>query len=283
MLLRQGCRIRIENGSEVWIPRIVKSRVFGCDIIQIDVEKNKNSDGWLRYIVDGITPEQYSDFQEKCLLFYPDTPALEAVGDGRVLLDERFKGKVFCNGLFVCNHTGLQYGYDIPPNKISLNRDRNKVDSYNLTWQTSTIWRELKNKETIEKLHELVKKKAVDVEYYTNIFTSSDKSPIYKAVCELTYKDFLKKHGDLAVAVKNEEERDFIRSKYGDLVPIIVPDKIYVMFQDSESHVRSSESRSRYVEKTPVTWVLKWLEAELDIKENKKEELLGEAAKWRYA
>lgn len=287
VLLRQGCRIRIENSNEVWIPRIVKSRTFGCDIIQIEVLKNKNDDGWLRYIIDGITPEQYSDFQEKCLLFYPNTPSLKVKDEGTILLDPRFKSKIFCNGLYVCSYEGLEYGYDIPPDKISLNRDRNKVDSFNLTWRTSTIWRFIdevlgtrqKQEEYSKKIFNMLRKNVPDVQYYTDIFHYA-KDSIYADVCEMEYKDFIKRHGVKAVVVKDEKERDFIRKKYGDLVPIVVPEREYILIGESSSYKHLNISS--YKEETPLTWVQEWLENN-DVLPDKKALLLAEAEKWRYA
>ncbi len=279
VLLRIGCRIVIENSHEIWVPHIVKSRTFQCDLIQIEVHKNKNSDGSLRYIIDGLMPEMYSDYQEKCLLFYPDTKVIYA-GGGRILLDEKFAGKLFCNGLYVCTKEKLKYGYDIMPNRIDLNRDRNMVSEFNLSWETSRMWAEAPVKSS--EVYTMIREGALDVEYLDSHRNPSSK--LYKDLCEMHYQDFLKVHGINAVVVTSHGEAELIKSRYKNLVPVVVPTKEYHYIQNSESY-RALEHDIRE-EFTPLNWIKEWLKnQQIDyfmIPNEKKEELLTEAEKWSY-
>ncbi|MGL4219910.1 MAG: hypothetical protein ACRCSS_04670 [Shewanella sp.] len=47
-------------------------------------------------------------------------------------------GKLFVNGLYVCD-TKLHYSYDLPAGCLTLDRDRQAVNSFDLNWQTTQL------------------------------------------------------------------------------------------------------------------------------------------------
>src|SRR5690606_16628625 len=123
--------------------------------------------------IEGITPEEYAKIVEGNL-------HLQDVGDvietpiGRILEDEKFKGKVFVNGLFVCMYEPYQYGYDFKPEYIKLDRDRKLVSDFDLQWLSSTMWAQ---SGVLEKVIQLSKEGRADVHYVgSQYFYLSDSS-----------------------------------------------------------------------------------------------------------
>lgn len=285
VLIRLGCRVTIENSHEVWTPKIIKSRVFNAELIQIDVTKNKNNDGWLRYIIDGLTPELYSDFQDRCLLFH--TPEVFQTDYGRILLDDKFSGKVYCNSLFICTVPNLKYGYDMLPKYIQLDRDRRKVEEFNLTWETSRMWTKAGENQTGEAairvgsmVSTMISKENIDVAYYHT--HTGTWNPIYREVCQLQHDEFIRLHGMNAVVCKDENEARIIKEKYGNLVPVVVPERIYTLVTNSEAYAsRSMPSRNDH---TPEAWVESWVRRHgFDLShEEQADELIRESKSWRY-
>ena len=97
---------------------LLKSRRYGTQVLTFFVDKKyiwqSASDNNLSIEIEGITPEEYAKIVESKL-------HLQDVGEGigtprgRILEDEKFKGKVFVNGLFACKYEPYQYGYDFKP------------------------------------------------------------------------------------------------------------------------------------------------------------------------
>jgi hypothetical protein len=138
VLLRMGFRITVHNNNEIWIPKLVKSKVFDAELLEINVMKAQNKDTDLVCVIEGLGPEAYDKFKEKCLLF--QNPEHIKTNLGRILVEPRFKGQVYCNGLFVCEMENMACGYDMKPEHIELNRDRNKVTEFNISWEISRMW-----------------------------------------------------------------------------------------------------------------------------------------------
>jgi len=270
VLLRCGCRITIENGKEVWEPRIVKSRVFDSELVQIDVTKNKNESNGLFYYLDGITPVHYSSFQDQCLLFDPERKVVDT-RQGEILLDEKYAGKVYCNTLLVCTVDNLMYGYNMKPAYLSLDRDRKKVSEFNLTWETSRMWAESSVDHIA--LSKMLKANAIDVGYYHT--HAHKQGETYKKVCDMYHEDFLKTYGVHAVVCKTAEEVEVIKKKYKNLVPVIVPEKEYIYIRGCASY--SSRKLDTLDNETPESFVRSWLSSDRD-----EEKLLTEAKKWSY-
>lgn len=242
VLVRNGVRVTIYNGKEVWTPRIIKSRRYKSDLLVIDTAKAKHKLSGLYFELEGITPAVYAEFALKCLrTCYPadfiETPY------GNILLGDNFKGKVYCGGLYVqdINDEDCVYGYDIKPEHLQLDRDRRKVDTFNLYWKTSSMFNSLKDVKYKELIWSLMKTEAPDIKYYSS-FSSSRQDDLYKDICEDTYQDFIKKHGVLAVPVESEEDAKLIKAKYKNTVPVVLPKEKIVYIGGSSSYQQRMSS-----------------------------------------
>src|SRR5699024_5835234 len=132
VLLRNGVTVRIYNNesNEVWESRVVKSKRYDSDIVCFDIKKeffNKKDN--LVIELSGITPEMYQDIVKKNLWLQEDLGDVKEGEYGTVLLDDRYSGDIFVEGLFVCHKETIKWGYNLKANLVTLDRDRGLVDS----------------------------------------------------------------------------------------------------------------------------------------------------------
>jgi hypothetical protein len=224
VLLRNGVNVEIENGNELWLPKIINSRRFDSKILVVDVKKNPNKNNKdLIFKLDGISKDTYSKLIDRCLDLQPESEKIKSY-NGEILLDEKYAGHLYVKGLFVTNKTGLDFGYNLSPENINLDRDRNRVNDFDLRWETSRMWSYVNEEKYGELFYKLIREKAIDVDLVENHMDNFNKDDkMYNDICQMSYKDFLKKYGENAVAVDNDEEAQLIKAKYGDLVPVVLP------------------------------------------------------------
>lgn len=236
VLTRLGVRVEIFNGKEVWTPKIIKSRRFDSELLVIDTARSKVKHTDLTFEITGIIPTMYAEFATKCLKVNYPTNILKT-DMGNVLLDNNQKGKIYCGGLFVqdAGDEECKYGYDINPSHLQLDRDRKKVDSWNLYWKTSEMFASIRNTEHKELIHQILRDNVPDVRNFHN-FCTYRTDELYKSLCEDSYKEFIEKHSVNAVPVKDEDDARMIREKYNNLVPVIIPEKHYIMLTSSEGY-----------------------------------------------
>lgn len=145
VLLRNGCSVTVYNyvNKEIWRAKIIQSRRYGEAIPVFDVEQNsifkpiKGND--LIFEVTGIEPEMWEKIVERNLFLQRDIGEYKESSYGRVLLDEKHKGKIYVSGLYVCYKEQLSYGYDLSPKIVELDRDRGLVDSYKLRYELGKV------------------------------------------------------------------------------------------------------------------------------------------------
>lgn len=268
VLLRQGTRVRIRTGNEVWAPVIKFSEQFQTELLTINVIASHPSDNLL-FDLDGITPEDYRLFQKNCLFINPpidkiDTPI------GKILLDESLKGKVFIEGLYVCDfdeQEKIRYGYDMKASHLSLDRDRKKVNSFNLLWEVAQMYTSL-DATRAGMIYSLQKEGWRDIAYLEN-HRRGKGNPLYEALCTMHYHEFLDKFGKTAIPVKTQAEADFIREKYNNLLPVLVETIKYEYITNSSIYAVSSKA-SVVKETTPYSITKDALNKILSGKENKE-------------
>jgi hypothetical protein len=243
VLLREGKQVTIYNygAKEVWRTRLVKSRKFnGALITEIDVDKKHF---WqsvpshsLVIEVDGISEEEYADIVETNL-HLSDYPTNYEVLDGKeklgnILLDEDKVGKVYINGLYVSSNDKFKFGYDIQPAHISLDRDRKLIDSFNLAWMTSKMWRYV-NQE--EKVAQMLLAKVYDVEFIKSRSSSSanTESEIDSKITSALKQQFSYTHGSKSIAVSSNSDLQKVSTQGKGLKPVMVSDSVSDYFKDS--------------------------------------------------
>src|SRR5699024_2315989 len=169
VLAREGSNVVFYNygNKEVWKPRFVNSRRYGAEVLTFFIEKKKfwesvpNNN--LVIEIDNITKEQYEKIKESNLHLQEVEKVREVKGKGRILEDEHLRGKVFVNGLFVCDYKDYKYGYDFEPSELELDRDRKLVSDFDLRWLASQMWNRVDG--LVDEYVDMVESGAADTEY----------------------------------------------------------------------------------------------------------------------
>jgi hypothetical protein len=210
VLLRLGKKMTIYNygAKEVWTPKFVKSRRYGAEILTFFVDKNyfwtKVPDKNLTIKIEGITAQEFVDIVKSNLHLQDSVGTHHSSIYGKILMEPRYKGKVFINGLYVCTHNDYEYGYDFKPEYLNLDRDRKLVNNFELQWLSSKMWSGVKNPIVLD----LIIRGCADTAYVSNQI--SDKHGLH----DTALADFRLKYGDKAVPVADNEQLKMVPSGY---------------------------------------------------------------------
>lgn len=219
VLLREGKDIKVYNygAREIWETRLVKAKRYNNRLVPtIFINKqaiwNKVPNSDLTITIDNITPEEYSELVNKNLHLRDNVNYFEVPENGRILIDKEEKGNIYVKGLFVCKNKDIEYGYDFEPTLIELDRDRKLVDTFNIAWQSSAMWRyafakDFKRDEMIR----MIKEGKEDTKYIkqrTWTFNSGtvEGNTIEELLADELAKDFLENHGENSIPVKDNRE-----------------------------------------------------------------------------
>lgn len=226
VLLRNGYGLKVYNynDKEIWTAKTIKSRRYKSEIGVFDIETGnifrpiKGYD--LIFEISNITEDDIIAIKNKILWVNDTVGETISSSEGRVLLDERYKGKVFVKGLYVCDNGNLNYGYDINPDLIKLDRDRGLIDSFDLQYTLGKLIVGTKNVDFINKVKELWDG------YYIRVHATnySNLEPVY----EDSYMKFIKEYGDNAVPCNSTHEFNTLKKLGMNAVMVTESTKYYV-------------------------------------------------------
>ena len=229
VLLRTNHPITFYNygAREVWTTRLVKSRRYNGRLVPtFFVDKNffwqSVPDNNLTIKVENISVEEYEQVRNFILCLQLELGKILDCGSyGRILLDPKYKGNVYVSGLYVCHNDRLTYSYDITPEYLQLDRDRQTVSDFDLLWMTSRMWG--KHTKTQEFKDVFYSEHPDDVAYI-DVMVSVSKFN------EEFLTDFFAKYGENAIPVSTQQEYDLVRDKGGK--PVFVKKPVATCFAD---------------------------------------------------
>lgn len=211
VLLRNDKQITFYNygAKEIWRPRFVKSRRFNTDVLTFFIEKvgvwKTVPDANLTIEVTGITRTEWeNEIVPSNLHLQYGNSVIETSRFGDVI-DQ--PGKVYVNGLYVCDYEPYKYGYNFKPEYIALDRDRKMVSDFDLRWSASRIWAQSKSPRVVE----LVEAGHADVAYITSMNATS-------AVSDAMYRKFREVYGPEAIPVTTQEELEEVPDGYHGVI-----------------------------------------------------------------
>lgn len=141
VLTRLGYTVVVRNGDKLWCPEFRMSETFGDEVLVIDEhELTGREEHSLTFTVGGLSDEDVIAISSSCLQMQDLENVHGAVvkcPQGRILSNR--PGKLYVNGLFVCD-TEFKYGYDVKPEYLKLERDRQTVSAFDLAWVTKEMW-----------------------------------------------------------------------------------------------------------------------------------------------
>lgn len=218
VLLRNNKDITFYNygAREIWRPRFVNSRRFDAKTLTFFIDKQKiwdrvpNAD--LTIEVSGITPEEYRD------LIVPTNLHLQDDIKSKIVMANDYgsvyegPGRVYVNGLFVCDYAKYNYTYDFRPGQLKLDRDRKLVSDFDLRWLASKMWTMCKDENDKALAMSLLRQGAADVQFMNCVSCSTHNWSDEAAA------DFIATYGDRAVPVTCQEEADKLPKGYTSII-----------------------------------------------------------------
>jgi hypothetical protein len=159
VLTRESRRVIIENGDKVWVPHFANNADFGMEVLAIDEVHSSNKNKGLTFIVRDLTETDVADIKASCLLMQDNIGAVKTSQYGEILLDR--PGMLYVGGLYICK-TDHKHGYNILPQFVKLERDRQTVNSWDLSEITTRMWYAT---EEYERIAQLIEDDAEDVSY----------------------------------------------------------------------------------------------------------------------
>lgn len=268
VLTRLGKTFRIETLNEVWTFRFSKSKKYDSTILVCEVSTGgifmrNSSKPDLSMIVDNITQEEFEELGLHNLHVRQPIAKIETP-KGAILLQPDYAGKIFVNGLFICDTSTnksistYRMGYDFRPECIKLDRDRKLVTDGDIKWLASQMWAsgdskyadscalissplEAANSDPLNYKHllkQLVQCNAPDIQYLQYQSHSTE----MKEVCEDVHAEFLREHGQNAVPVYSNDELEELQ-KDKSIKPVIVTDTANALMRRSSSFSYSAPLR----------------------------------------
>jgi hypothetical protein len=139
-LVRSGHAIKIRSGSEVWTPAVERSDKFDADVLVFHIASGRENKNRVQVEIGNVGEEDWKSMGDHFLFLEPPKKNLAVkTGEGSLLLDSRYKGRVYVKGIFVQNVPTFAYGYDMQ--NADVDRDRKMVSSFDMEYRTQQIWR----------------------------------------------------------------------------------------------------------------------------------------------
>lgn len=228
VLAREGRDVQVINGAVTWAPEFRFSDAFGAEMLHI-VERRRDvaaGDAWpdLEFRIFGLSSEELQAIQDSCLLMQPPMDDAIETQYGRIL--ESQPGRLYVGGLFICE-TELQFGYDVKPAHITLERDRKTVDGWDLKRLTSAMWMASSD---ADRVAELIENESPDASYLQY-------GGVTDLVAEACYRRF-SEHNPGAVPVHSQAEYDKVSRFAGRQRPVFVGGAYHSVITRSPSYQR---------------------------------------------
>ena len=217
-LLRAGHEVKIRSGSEVWIPKIEKSRNgFDAEVLVFYINKGRKDTNRVQVEIGGVDKEDWELMKPNFLRLNEGLEEAKGGYNGNVILDDALKGKIFVKGIFVQHCPDFGYGYNLLD--ADLDRDRRILDSYDLKWRVKSIWEEAirSNNKLAKRFIPMLAEGKEDVRGFEN----SQYIHLDEAVIDQIAAYFRDEYGENAYPVENlgESEKLDHYGKRGIIVP----------------------------------------------------------------
>jgi hypothetical protein len=194
VLARLNYDVKLYNGDLLWTPAFGRSDTFECEVLQINESLLAHGEArGLSFVIDGLNHEDTTQIHDMCLFMQATSDDVIVTKFGDILPSK--PGFLYVGGLLVCE-TQLSYGYNVLPQYLELERDRQTVDDWDLRRVTKDMWL---NTEQWERVAELMDQDIEDVKYI-----EYDCPQLVKEAC---YKRF-KQNNPGKVAVRSQAEME---------------------------------------------------------------------------
>ncbi len=249
VLVRLGLDIKIYNQDEIWVPSFEYDEELDIELLTIKIYANDTKSKSLIFVISGTTRDMALKIKNRLIIDRENSIGFKT-DYGTILTEERFKGKIFAGGLYVCTpDLELEHGFDFDPEHVELGRDRGLIDSFNVQWLASKMWLSIKEDDTTA-LSEAVKS------IYTGGFHSSTEyvgsvanrnKQVSDGVAEKFYEEF----PNTAMPVTSEQERKEVLINYDNAVPVVVNPSVKRVVQSTTKFKEVKANLKARVHLTP--------------------------------
>lgn len=200
VLIRAGYGLTVFNGEVNWYPKFVFSTAFQSDVLAIEEELSPVRHEGLAFRITGLSETDKTIIRNSCLHMQDSVGEVIETRHGRIPFNR--PSKLYVGGLFVCD-TELKYGYDIKPEYLRLERDRQTVSSFDLKFLTKEMWFDANRPEQVA---ELMDSGVPDLEY------GNYSCP--EVVRDFCYEIFRKRHPGAVIAKSSDELKGKISAAF---------------------------------------------------------------------
>ena len=268
VLTRMGYDVDMLNGNKLWKPRFKFNAKFGEELLVVEETQltDKTNKG-LTFFVHGLTEEDVQSIVSSCIRMQSHIGAIKQTVYGDILLEQ--PGALYVGGLFICK-TGMHFGYNIKPEHIKLERDRQTVSNWDLKTITKEMWFATKE---YDKVAELIETETPDLDY-----AEYGCPELVKEAC---YQLFRKKHPGKVIARNNEQMQQLVAK---GLTVYVGGGSYFSTVSESRSY--RTENKNVCIVATPQQILKSWLSAnrgEMRAKsiESFRKELIEVSNKWK--
>lgn len=258
VLLRKGMNVYVDNNDKLWNPSFKVSEQFGTQVLNIEESDDGRREG-LTFVISPVDQQLYNSL----LNYFPCID--ESFGNvvncdnGQILLDKRFKGKMYVEGLYIQTDDNFQYGYNFNSDVVELDRDRKAINYYELRALTaqSIVTAEECNKE----IFDAITKSCVDVrdieevideasesfleEYREQFYEENELEENTLVATESVMKQLEQMDIDVPV-VKGTEIQSYLIAKANDKLGIIEEAKEAIKNKDEKEEAFDDFKNSKY-------------------------------------
>ncbi len=252
VLLRNKINVVIENNDEIWTPSLEYSDIFKSKILTINIEKGESVGvGAVKFIID-LEQKKYNSYTQYNLALQGDYKSI-STSQGEILLSERNKAKIFVEGLFICKmEDSFKYGYNFKAGHIPVDRDRQKLSSFDVQWKTSNMIGGLSENDDL--VMDLIDNKSADVQYIESHLSNTEIADKMYGIFELEY-------GINSIPVGSEYDRGQLEKTYDGVIGKVMGGFRFDILKHSNRYIdKHSSLEPRYAE-TPHDVLIKFMES----------------------
>ena len=189
VLTRLGHDPVVVNDGVRWTTTFAASATFSADVLHIEEWVDPDSEGaGLAFHIEGLSDEDVKTITATCLQMQNE----ESIGkvitcpQGDILFGR--SGELFVNGLYVCA-TEFTHSYNIKPAFLKLERDRQAVSGFELSWVTKEMWFTVNEPHLRKHIAKLIAEDAPDLKYANHGAPNSIKEACLDHFTEIAGKD----------------------------------------------------------------------------------------------
>lgn len=141
VLLREGYGVNVINSDETWEPIFLFDEDLDEELLTINVKPLSMPSNNLTYYIDNLSEDDIE-------LLIDEFPILDkaVTGEeydyietqcGEIILDEKYKGKMYVEGLPIQRDDNFEFGYNFKTEYVKLDRDRKAINYYELRGLTA--------------------------------------------------------------------------------------------------------------------------------------------------